>query len=77
MEPGRRGAGVDRAHRIGQTQHVHVYRLIADDTIEEKVVELKGRKVELVRPGHRRRRRLGAGITADDIRALFEDPQEP
>ena len=33
-EPAAEAQAVDRAHRIGQTQHVHVYRLIADDTIE-------------------------------------------
>jgi SNF2 family DNA or RNA helicase len=38
---------VDRAHRIGQTQHVFAYRLIARDTVEEKVLELQQTKREL------------------------------
>merc|ERR1719421_2582788 len=29
----------DRAHRIGQKRPVHVYRLVTDSSIEEKVVE--------------------------------------
>ena len=33
---------VDRAHRIGQTRPVFAYRLIARDTVEEKVLELHG-----------------------------------
>ncbi len=37
----------DRAHRIGQTQTVNVYRLIARDTVEEKVLELHQSKREL------------------------------
>ena len=37
----------DRAHRIGQVHTVNVYRLIAKDTIEEKIVELQERKVAL------------------------------
>ena len=29
---------IDRTHRIGQTQRVFAYRLIARDTVEEKVL---------------------------------------
>ena len=32
---------IDRAHRIGQTRPVFAYRLIARDTVEEKVLELQ------------------------------------
>jgi SNF2 family DNA or RNA helicase len=38
---------VDRAHRIGQTQRVFAYRLIARDTVEEKVLELQKTKRDL------------------------------
>jgi superfamily II DNA or RNA helicase len=38
---------VDRAHRIGQTQAVFAYRLIARDTVEEKVLELQKTKRDL------------------------------
>ena len=37
----------DRAHRIGQKDEVTVFRLIAQDTIEEKIVELQEKKQEL------------------------------
>ncbi|MGL5433131.1 MAG: hypothetical protein ACRDDO_05760, partial [Plesiomonas shigelloides] len=37
----------DRAHRMGQTQPVTVYRLVAEDTIEEKIVALHAEKREL------------------------------
>jgi superfamily II DNA or RNA helicase len=39
----------DRAHRIGQTRHVFSYKLIAKDTIEEKVLALQERKRQMVR----------------------------
>jgi SNF2 family DNA or RNA helicase len=38
---------IDRTHRIGQTRHVFAYRLIAKDTVEERVLELQQRKREL------------------------------
>jgi superfamily II DNA or RNA helicase len=38
---------VDRAHRIGQTKPVFAYRLIAKDTVEEKVLELQKTKRDL------------------------------
>jgi superfamily II DNA or RNA helicase len=38
---------IDRTHRIGQGRHVFAYRLIAKDTVEEKVLELQARKKDL------------------------------
>jgi hypothetical protein len=38
---------VDRAHRIGQTRPVFAYRLIARDTVEERVLELQKTKRDL------------------------------
>jgi SNF2 family DNA or RNA helicase len=38
---------IDRAHRIGQARHVFAYRLIAKDTVEEKVAELQQSKRDL------------------------------
>lgn len=45
--PATEAQAVDRTHRIGQTRNVMVYRLIAKDTIEEKVMALQARKAEL------------------------------
>ena len=38
---------IDRTHRIGQENPVFCYRLIAKDTIEEKIMELQQRKADL------------------------------
>jgi SNF2 family DNA or RNA helicase len=38
---------IDRAHRIGQTRRVFAYRLIARDTVEEKVLALQQTKRDL------------------------------
>jgi superfamily II DNA or RNA helicase len=37
----------DRAHRIGQTQSVFVYKLVAQGTIEERILALQERKAAL------------------------------
>ena len=37
----------DRAHRIGQTQRVMVYKLVAQGTIEERILALQARKAAL------------------------------
>ncbi len=38
---------IGRAHRIGQTNQVFAYRLIARGTVEEKVLELQDTKRDL------------------------------
>jgi SNF2 family DNA or RNA helicase len=63
---------VDRVHRIGQTRNVMVYRLVAKDTIEEKVMALKARKAELLSSVLDGGDFATAQLTAADIRALLE-----
>ncbi|KAL6120788.1 hypothetical protein NUSPORA_02424 [Nucleospora cyclopteri] len=38
---------MDRAHRLGQKKSVNVFRLIAKDTIEEKVMSYQNFKVHV------------------------------
>jgi len=45
--PAAEAQAIDRTHRIGQTRPVTAYRLIARDTIEERVLELQERKREV------------------------------
>jgi superfamily II DNA or RNA helicase len=47
LKPSTEQQAVARAHRMGQTQPVVVYRLIAADSIDERVVHLSGFKAEL------------------------------
>lgn len=64
---------VDRAHRIGQRRPVIVYRLVAADTIEEKVMQLKARKAALFAKVIDGGAGGAAGLAADDIKALLDD----
>ncbi|MEU4418984.1 DEAD/DEAH box helicase, partial [Nocardia salmonicida] len=64
---------VDRAHRIGQDKPVMVYRLVASNTIEEKVMELKGRKAALFAQVVDGDGAMASELSADDVRALFDD----
>ncbi len=52
-------------------RRIAVYRLIAKDTIEEKVLALANRKAELFRGVMNDGNTFGAALTADDIRALI------
>jgi SNF2 family DNA or RNA helicase len=62
---------VDRAHRIGQTRRVFAYRLIARDTVEEKIVALQDRKRELADSIVRADESMIAGLTAEDVELLL------
>lgn len=64
---------IDRTHRIGQNKHVNVYRLVSQDTIEEKVVALQHRKRELFSQVVDGGALANGTITADDIRGLLTD----
>jgi SNF2 family DNA or RNA helicase len=46
-KPAVEAQAIDRAHRIGQERQVFAYRLIAKDTVEEKVLELQKAKRDL------------------------------
>ncbi|QDO89475.1 DEAD/DEAH box helicase [Ornithinimicrobium ciconiae] len=63
---------VDRTHRIGQDRTVMVYRLVAQDTIEEKVVALQEKKRDLFAKVVDEGGLMSAPLSADDIRGLLE-----
>jgi superfamily II DNA or RNA helicase len=61
----------DRAHRIGRTRPVFIYKLICDDTIEDKIESLKSRKSELagalLQSGN-----SAENLSASDVSLLFD-----
>ena len=69
--PATEAQAVDRTHRIGQTEPVMVYRLVAKDTIEEKVMELKAVKERLFGSVFDDDGLASAALSADEIRGLI------
>jgi superfamily II DNA or RNA helicase len=62
---------IDRAHRIGQTRRVFAYRLIAKDTVEEKIVSLQDRKRDLADSIVRADESMLSSLTPEDVELLF------
>ena len=63
---------VNRTHRIGQTNPVFCYRLIAKNTIEEKILELQNKKKELSSALITSDGTALKTLTEDEIRGLLE-----
>jgi SNF2 family DNA or RNA helicase len=62
---------IDRTHRIGQTRPVFAYRLIARDTVEEKVLELQKSKRELAEAIISEDNRFIGNLKREDLEILF------
>jgi SNF2 family DNA or RNA helicase len=63
----------DRAHRIGQEKPVFVYRLIAADTVEERILALQARKRELADAlFDESGQSLASSLSADDWLSLLD-----
>ena len=59
--PAAEAQAIDRAHRIGQTRSVFAYRLIAENTVEDKIVEMQ-----------RDKRRLAQALISEDNAVVQE-----
>ena len=62
---------VDRIHRIGQERDVHVHRLVAQGTIEEKVMDLKESKAALFEAVVNDGSFASTKVSAEQVRQLF------
>jgi superfamily II DNA or RNA helicase len=62
---------IDRAHRIGRQRPVIAYRLIARDTVEEKILELQSRKRELAESIISEDNSVLRGLGVEDLELLL------
>jgi len=62
---------IDRAHRVGQTQRVFAYRLICQDTVEEKIADLQKQKKDLADAILQENNSLMKNMSVDDLDMLL------
>jgi len=71
--PAAESQAADRAHRIGQDKPVFIYKLITENTVEEKIIAMQDKKralAEGIYKGGEEEESLK--LTAEDLTALFE-----
>ena len=61
----------DRAHRIGQTRAVSVFKLVVQDTVEERIVQMQERKRDLAERVLGGEEMASAALTREDVLALL------
>jgi non-specific serine/threonine protein kinase len=62
----------DRTHRIGQDKPVFIYKMIAKDTVEDKILQLQERKRTVVKQVIASEGGFLKSLTQDDIAGLFQ-----
>lgn len=62
---------VDRSHRIGQTRNVFIYKFIAKDTVEEKILAMQNRKRSIANSLITTEESFIKSLSQDDLRELL------
>ena len=70
--PAAEDQATDRAYRIGQDKHVFVYKLIANGTIEDWMLDIQERKRILAASIYDDKGNLGGGFHEEDLAVLFK-----
>lgn len=64
---------IDRAHRIGQQREVKVYRLLVQNTVEDRITEIKANKEKMINSAlDEGVAKKISGLSLRDLKRLFE-----
>ena len=67
---------IDRAHRIGQRKTVYVYRLVTENSVEQRIMALKRKKAAIVDALINENGLTTLSLSKTDLENLFAEPEE-
>ena len=62
----------DRAHRIGQKNSVKIYKMVTQDTVEERIIKLQQKKAELAQAILNNKDMANAAMNREDLLKLLK-----
>ena len=62
----------DRAHRIGQKNSVKIYKMVTQDTVEERIIKLQQKKAKLAQAILNNKDMANAAMNREDLLKLLK-----
>ncbi|KAL1401312.1 hypothetical protein quinque_006165 [Culex quinquefasciatus] len=61
----------DRVYRVGQKKPVYIWKFMCTDTVEQKIMGLQQKKLDLATQALTGTKHTGSKLTIDDLKSLF------